>query len=439
MFMQRSRIGFLIAWFVTLCFSGFGLDVTSLDDQALLDLTQRQTLKYFWEFAHPVSFMAPERNTTPDCVTTGGTGFGLMAWVAGCERGWLPRREVLQRAHTLVDFLTRADRFHGVWPHWIHGGSGKVIPFSPKDDGADLVETSYLMMGLLTLDSYFNRSALAERSLREKIRRLWREVEWDWFTRGENVLFWHWSPKHDWAMNHRIRGWNECLITYILAASSPTHPIRSEVYHRGWALGKHFKNGNRYYGLPALPLGEKMGGPLFFSHYSFLGLNPNGLRDVYADYGDQVQRHSLVNYYYCAANPRRFPGYSSASWGLTASDNFQGYSAHSPTNDLGVITPTAALSSMPFTPQQSLRALRHFFAVQDGRLWGEYGFRDAFAPVRNWVADSFLAIDQGPIVIMLENYRTGLLWRLFGSHRDVRRGLQILGFSRSPRPERGGK
>ncbi len=434
--MVRSALCTVFFFCLWLLGSAWAIELHSLDDENLLNLVQRQTLRYFWEEAHPVSFMAPERNTTPNCVTTGGTGFGLMAWVVGCERGWLPRREVLRRAHVLVDYLTKADRWHGAWPHWLDGATGKVVPFWKKDDGADLVETSYLIMGLLTLDSYFCRPDLAERTLREKIRRLWREVEWTWFTRGENVLYWHWSPNYGWEMNHRIRGWNECLITYLLAASSPTHSIAPKVYHEGWAGSDHFRNGNRYYGLPPLPLGEKLGGPLFFSHYSFLGIDPRGLRDAYADYGDQTRLHSLINYYYCVANPKRYRGYSSKCWGLTASDNDKGYSAHSPTNDLGIITPTAALSSMPFTPRQSLRAMRHFLEVMEGRVWGDCGFHDAFSPDRNWVADSYLAIDQGPIVVMLENHRTGLLWRLFGQRADVRHGLQRLGFQRQKIEER---
>jgi hypothetical protein len=228
-------------------------------------------------------------------------------------------------------------------------------------------------------------------------------------------------------MNHAIQGWNECLITYLLAASSPTHPIRPEVYHRGFATGPTFLNGRRYDGI-ALPLGPEGGGPLFFAHYSFLGLDPRGLRDRYADYWEQNRAHTLINRAYCIVNPKGFAGYGEDCWGLTASDSLHGYCGHSPTDDRGVISPTAALSSYPYTPRESLAALRHFAALGD-RLWGEYGFRDAFSHSEDWYAGSYLAIDQGPIVCMIENHRSGLLWRLLMSSADVRRGLAALGFS----------
>lgn len=400
-----------------------------LSDDKLLDLIQRQTLRYFWEYAHPVSGMAAERNTTPDTVTTGGTGFGLMAWIVGVERGWLDRAAVLEKSRKLVDFLAKADRFHGAWPHWLHGATGKVIPFWKLDDGADLVETSYLVQGLLALRAYFDRSDPAEVELRNLITKLWREVEWDFFTRGRNVLYWHWSPRHRWKMNHAIRGWNECLITYLLAASSPTHPISPEVYHQGWATGTVFLHGRDYGRGLVLPLGPKFGGPLFFSHYSFLGIDPRNLKDRYADYWQQVTNHTLLNYRYCLANPLRYKGYGSECWGLTAGDSVNFYAAHSPREDLGVITPTAALSSLPYLPGPVLRAARHFYEVLGDRIWGEMGFVDGFSIHKNWYDTQFLAIDQGPIVVMIENHRTALLWKLFMGIDDVRHGLDRLGFT----------
>jgi len=402
----------------------------SSQDQELLDLVQKKTFAFFWEFAHPVSGMIPERNTTPEMVTTGGTGFGAMVWIVGAERGWLKREELLKRSHEVVDFLTHADRFHGAWPHWLNGATGKVIPFSTYDDGADLVETSFLMQGLLTLKAYFNRSSESESSLRGKISRLWDEIEWDWFTHGEKVLYWHWSPNYGWKMNLPIRGYNEGLITYILAASSRTHGISPEMYHQGWAGGNHFINGKTYFGQYKLFLGEDYGGPLFLAHYSFLGLDPRGLKDRYADYWAQNRNHSMINHLYCVQNPKNYKGYSDKCWGITASDNPDGYAAHSPTNDKGVIAPTAAVSSLPYTPDQSMQALRNFYS-QGNSLLGDFGFFDALCPQRNWIAKSYLAIDQGPIVIMIENYRTGLLWRLFMQDQDVKRGLQVLGFSRN--------
>ncbi len=398
-----------------------------ISDDDLLTLLQRQTFRYFWDFAHPVSGLARERNTSGDIVTSGGSGFGIMAFPAAIERGFISRAEGYERLLKITDFLTgKADRFHGAFPHWLNGATGKAVAFSQKDDGADLVETSFLIQGLLTARAYFDRPE--EAALRSKITTLWEEVEWNWFTKnGEKVLYWHWSPQYQWEMNLPIRGWNECLITYVLAAASSTFPISREVYDQGFAANGQMKNGNTYYGY-RLPLGRSTGGPLFFSHYSFLGLDPRGLNDAYASYSEQVINHTRINYAYCVANPKQFNGYSPDCWGLTASDSHNGYSAHAPDNDLGVISPTAALSSIAYTPEESLRALRFFYYKLGDKLWGEYGIKDAFNLSVPWFASSYLAIDQAPVIVMTENYRTGLIWKLFMSDKEVERGLQRLGF-----------
>ncbi len=401
-----------------------------VSDEQLMTIVQEQTFKYFWDFAHPVSGLAPERESTPNVVTSGGSGFGVMAIIVGIERGFITRSEGVERWNTIVNFLKNdADRFHGAWPHWLNGTTGQTIPFSPQDNGADLVETSYMIQGLLTVREYLNPSDPLENQIIENINTLWEEVEWDWFTRNdEDVLYWHWSPNFGWAMNHQIKGYNECLITYFLAACSPTHPIDAAVYHNGWANSSYFQNGNTYYGVQ-LPLGYPAGGPLFFAHYSYLGLNPNGLSDTYANYWTQNVNHSLINYNYCVLNPGNYVGYSERCWGLTASDNFEGYNAHSPTNDLGVITPTAALSSLPYTPEQSMEAMRFFYYTIGDKIWGEYGFTDAFSVSNGYYGTSYLAIDQGPIVIMIENYRTQLCWNLFMSAPEVSVGMNLLGFT----------
>ena len=338
----------------------------NLSDTALLELVQKQTFRYFWDFAHPVSNMARERSNTSfnyghEVVTTGGTGFGVMAVVVAAERKWITRDTAARFLLKMVNFLLKADAFHGVFPHWLNGETGRVIPFSRKDDGADLVESSFLLQGLLTVRQYFNANDRVENELRNKINRIWNDVEWSWFTKGgEEVLYWHWSPNNDWSMNFPLRGYNECLITYVLAASGDRHPVSPAVYHRGWAQGSIFRNGRTYYGIK-LPLGMDYGGPLFFTHYSFLGLDPRGLKDRYADYWEQNVNHTLINRAHCLENPKNFKGYGENSWGLTASDNHRGYAAHSPTEDLGVITPTAALSAFPYTPEYSMQALKHFY------------------------------------------------------------------------------
>ena len=410
------------------------LNAKYISDSALLDLVQRQTIKYFWDFAHPVSGMARERSNISfdygqEVVTTGGTGFGVMALIVGVERKWLQRDSVSAHILKMLRFLNKADSYHGAYPHWLNGESGKTIKFSRKDDGADLVETSLLFQGLLCAREYFDQNNKNENEIRSRITSLWNDIEWNWFTRGgENVLYWHWSPNNGWAMNFPLHGYNEALITYILAASATKYPVPADVYHKGWAMSNFFFNGKKFFGY-TLPLGFDYGGPLFFAHYSFLALDPTGLKDRYADYWEQNQNHTLINRAYCIDNPKRFKGYGENCWGLTASDDPGGYSAHSPTNDDGTITPSAALSSFPYTPEYSMQVLKHFYYDLGKNLWGEYGFKDAFDETKNWFADSYLAIDQGPIVVMIENYRSRLFWKLFMRIPEIQNGLKKLGFT----------
>lgn len=407
--------------------------VKNLSASALLDVVQKQTFRYFWDFAHPVSGMARERSNTTfgyghDVVTTGGTGFGVMAIIVATERGWISRDTAAKHLLKMVKFLLKANAYHGVFPHWLNGATGQTIPFSRRDDGGDLVETAYLYQGLLCVRQYFNKDNQIENELRQRINWIWEETEWNWYTKGgEEVLYWHWSPNYGWAMNFALRGYNECLITYVLAASAERYPVSSAVYHRGWAQSNFFKNGKQFYGYN-LPLGFDYGGPLFFSHYSFLGLDPRGLKDQYADYWEQNKNHTLINRAYVLENPKKWKGYGENSWGLTASDSYVGYAAHSPSEDLGVISPTAALSAFPYTPEYSMQALKHFYNDLGNKIWSQYGFVDAFSESKSWYADSHLAIDQGPIIVMIENYRTGLLWKLFMSCPEIQKGLQKLGF-----------
>ena len=407
--------------------------LAALPDAQLIEAIQRQTFRFFWEGAHPVSGLAPDRRTThdgpiDDLATIGGSGFGVMTLIVAVKRGWISRGAALERMQSMLALLERATCYHGVFPHFINGRTGATIPFTRKDDGADLVETSFLFMGLLCAREYFDRNNPAEARVRGSITGLWREVEWDWHTRdGREVLYWHWSPNNGWALNMDIRGWNECLITYVLAAAAPRYSVAPSVYQHGFAAGRDFLNGKSYYDLP-LALGVPYGGPLFFAHYSFLGLDPRGLKDGFADYWQQNLHHVRINRAHCVANPLAHKGYGEACWGLTASDDFGGYSAHAPDNDNGTISPTAALSSLPYLPREVLQAARHFLGAHGDRVWGRYGFVDAFCESQNWYADTFLAIDQGPIVLMMENYRTGLLWKLFMNAPEVQVGLRALSF-----------
>lgn len=405
-----------------------------MTDDELLDLVQAATLKYFYDFAEPNSKMARERDASGDVVTTGGTGFGIMALIAGAERGFITRDQAYGHIRTITDFLMRVERFHGVYAHWYNGSNGTVKPFSQKDDGGDVIETAFLMQGLLTAKEYFGNGNAEEKKLADDIEEIWKGVEWSFYTQGKNCLTWHWSKNYGFEMNLDIRGWNEGLIAYVLAAASPTYPITKDVYVEGFTSNGGIKNGRTYYDI-VLPLGSdgEKGGPLFFCHYSFLGLDPRGLKDhVCNDYFEQNKAHTLINRAYCIDNPKNHVGYSENFWGLTASDcPIAGYIAHAPgNNDNGTVTPTAALSSMPYAPEECMAVLKYLYRDLGDIAFGEYGFYDAInLGANDKVVESYLAIDQGPIVAMIENYRSQLLWNLFMQNEDVQRGLKLLGFT----------
>lgn len=410
-----------------------------LTDEQLLTLVQKQTFNYFWDGAEPISGLARERfhsdNVYPqqdkDVIATGAVGFGVMGILVAIERKFITREQGFARLKKGVDFLQKADRFHGAWSHWIYP-SGKVKPFGRNDDGGDLVETAYLLQGLLCVRQYFKDGNAEEKALAAQIDQLWKEVDFNWYRNGgQNVLYWHWSPNVGWKMNFPVSGYNECLIMYIMGASSPTHPIPAAVYHEGWAKNGLINTDISLYGHPIKLKhnGEKNNvGPLFWSQYSYLGLDPRGLKDKYANYWEENRNHTLINYDYSIENPKKFKGYGANSWGLTASYSVKGYAGHSPASDLGVISPTAALSSYPYTPKQTMQMIRHLYENLGDKVWGEYGFYDAFSETEGWYPKRYLGIDQGPIVVMIENGRTGLLWDLFMSCPEIKLGLKKLGF-----------
>ncbi|MDB5193485.1 MAG: beta-glucosidase [Segetibacter sp.] len=414
--------------------------VLAKDDSIYKDV-QRSTFQYFWDGAEPNSGLARERfhvdgeypQNDKHVVTSGGGGFGVMAILVGIERGFITRQQGFERLQRIVKFLETADRFYGAWPHWWNGETGKVKPFSKKDDGGDLVESSFMIQGLLTVRQYFKDGNTGEKALANRIDKLWKEVDFNWYRNSKNALYWHWSPNYSWEMNFPVSGYNECLIMYVLAASSPTHGVPAEVYHEGWAKNGKINETTTKYGYPlnlAHNGADEYGGPLFWAHYSYLGLDPRGLKDRYADYWQHNKNHTLINYSWCVENPKKFKGYGKDSWGLTASYSVKGYAGHAPgmDRDLGVISPTAALSSMPYSPEQSMQAMKHWYKDLGDKVYGVYGFYDAFSETENWFPKRYLAIDQGPIVVMMENHRTGLLWNLFMSCPEVQQGLKKLGF-----------
>jgi hypothetical protein len=417
--------------------------VNNYTDTQLIEMVQKDALKYFWDYAETNSKLARERYHTDNpgqdanVVSAGGSGFGLMTILVGVKNGYVTKSEAVSRLTTALNFLQNANRFHGAWPHWMNGNNGQVIPFSPQDDGGDLVETAFLAQGLICVREYFKNSTdSTELALSQKADALFKGIEWSWYTKGENMLYWHWSPNYNFQMNMPLKGFDETLITYIMAAASPNYTIDKTVYQQGWARNGTIKSTATQYGIPVIVNHNGANGnigPMFWSHYSFLGLDPRGLSDEYVNYGDATSNHAKIMYQYCLANPKGWQGYNAKSWGLTASysrnsDGTTGYSAHQPNNDLGVITPTAAISSMPYTPTESMNMLRFLYNENYSKYIGIAGPYDAYSVHYNWVTQRYLAIDQGTIAPMVENYKTQFLWQLFMNAPDVKQGLIKLGF-----------
>lgn len=405
--------------------------IRDFSDDELLDLVEEYAFRYFWEGAHQATGMALERsNGNGRTAASGATGMGLMSMIAAHEREYRPREEIKDRILKILDFLEKCDRHHGAWSHWYNADTYKTQPFSEFDDGGDIVETSYVVQGLIALKNYFSGSDEKSVLIREKADKLWKEVDWDWYRLGgQNVLYWHWSPNYGFKMNMKVRGWNECLVTYIMAASSPAHPVPEEVYVQGWAQNGSIVRRRSYYNYE-INLSPDWGGPLFWIHYSHLGINPNGLKDRYADYWQEHVNTARIHFEYAKANPLSHTNYSEKCWGLTASDDPYGYTAHRPmSNDNGTISPTAALASFPYTPEESMKALKYFYRERGADIFGIYGPYDAFNDDLGWVKKAYLGIDQGPIAVMIENYRTGLLWKMLMRDADVQAGLEKLGFN----------
>mgnify|MGYP003575241623 CR=1 FL=1 len=423
-------------------------ETRKMTDDELLDMVQEANFRYYWEGAEPNSGMAleniPGRRTM---IASGASGFGIMALIAGIERKFISREEGVDRFVKIVDFLEKTDKFHGAFSHFISGETGKAVPFfGPVDNGGDLVETAFLAQGLIAAKAYFSNSDPKETLIRKKITKIWEGIEWSWYrkTADSKYLFWHWSPDHQWKINHKLIGWNETMIVYLLGIASPTNAIPASMYYTGWASqdkeaqdyrkgwgqttdGSLYTNGNTYYGIP-LKVGVSNGGPLFFIHYSYLGADPKQIKDKYTDYFSNNRNIALINYRYSVENPEKHKGYGEGAWGLTASDGTWGYAASEPVErmDDGKMTPTGALASFPYTPEESMKALKNYYRNYGSFLWGAYGFRDAFNLAENWCSPIYMGLNQAPITVMIENYRSGLFWKLFMSDPDVQNGMKKL-------------
>ncbi len=419
-----------------------------MTDDQLLTMVQEACFRYYWEGAEKVSGLSKENIPgRTNMIAAGASGFGIMALIVGTERKFITRKQSVERFLKIVNFLERAEKFHGVFSHFIDGPAAKMEPFfGPRDNGGDLVETSFLLQGLLAARAYFNKDDIDEKTIRDKITTIWQNIEWDWYQQfpDSKYLYWHWSPDQAWIINHRLTGWNETMVTYLLAIASPTHSVPAGLYYSGWANqdstgrqyrrnwggttdGSMYTNGSTYFGIK-LDVGVSNGGPLFFTHYSYLGYDPHFITDKYTNYFNNNRNIALINYRYCLKNPGNYKGYGDNCWGLTASDGPITYNASEPVagrND-GTIAATGAVSSFPYMPEESMKALKNYYYNYGKFLWGEYGFRDAFNLSQNWASQIYMGLNQGPMVAMIENYRTGLLWKLFMTDTDIKNGLEKL-------------
>lgn len=418
----------------------------NMADDELLTMVQEANFRFYWEAHEKVSGLS--RENIPgrhNMIAIGASGFGMMALITGTARNFITRDQSIERFTQIVSFLEKAETHHGVYPHFMDGPAAKTEPFFGKrDNGGDLVETAFLVQGLLTARAFFDRDNEQEKNIRDKITAIWKKIEWDWYRRypDSKYLFWHWSPDQAWVINHKLIGWNETIITYLLAIASPTHGVPGSMYYTGWASqekeaqqyrknwgrtadGSMYSNGKTYFGIP-LDVGVSNGGPLFFVHYSFLGYDPHALTDKYTNYFKNNRNIALINYNYCVKNPGKYAGYGDSCWGLTAADGPYHYSASEPVpwQDDGKLAPTGALASFPYTPAESMKALKNYYYNYGKFLWGEYGFRDAFNLSQNWCSEIYMGLNQAPVTVMIENYRSGLLWKLFMSDPDIQSGLK---------------
>jgi hypothetical protein len=417
-------------------------------DDELLDMVQEGCFRYYWDGAQTNCGMAVEiLPGDENLVAVGASGFGIMALITGAERHFITRQQCTDRLLKIVRFLRRADRFHGAWPHFLNGKTGRINPYFGKyDDGGDLVETAFMIQGLLVARQYFEQDTAAEREIRRTVTDLWRGVEWDWYRKkpSSDFLYWHWSPDHAWHISHPLVGWNETMIVYLLAIASPTHPVPASMYYSGWAgqsdlavryrqnwsrtmAGDHYTNGNVYYGIK-LEVGEGTGADLFFTQFSFMGFDPRGKADRYTDYFRNNRNIALINHAYCTANPSKYAGYSADCWGPSAGIN-SGGGRPLPRDDNGTICCSAALGSFPYTPAESMAALKHFYRVLGDKTWSLYGFHDGFNESEDWFEPVWMGLNQAVVVVMIENYRTGLIWKNFMANPEILPALDAIGFT----------
>ena len=401
----------------------------TMEESDLVEEIQRASFRYFRDYRHPVSGLPREGigGWNRNMCSVAATGMMFFNIAVGIENEWITRGEGLAQLHQSLQFLTeKAERFHGVFPHWLHGATGETIPFSDKDDGADLVETSFLIAGALFVREYLSEDPSdVAAEIRAMAQQLWEDVEWSWFVKdrsdGRRPLLWHWSPKHGFGLDLEVVGFNECQITYLLALASPTFPIQPISYFHGW-IHPGYGHARDALGIP-LELGrERYGPPAFFMHYSYLGIPPSVFHYGTKNYFEHFEDFCRVQVLWAEQQvPER-----GVLWGASASMNPAGYGVQEPGKDHGTITPTAYLASWPYAPDAARACLEQMYRDHARSFWGPFGFRDAMSPARNWYSQHYIAINVGPIAPMIENYKTGLGWNTLMRAPEIQRAIELI-------------
>jgi hypothetical protein len=402
-----------------------------LDDGAFLDLVQHTAFDYFWYETNPQNGLVKDRSSYTSLSSIAAVGFGLSALTVGIDRGWISREVGRARVLTTLTFLWNsphgpeadATGYNGFYYHFLDMQTGR------RDGDTELstIDTALLLGGVLHVQEYFDQLDATEARIRTLADALYRRVDWPWMQVRSVKLCHGWKPEtgflpHDWG------GYNEAMILYLLALGSPTFPISPQA----WTAWTSSYDWQTHYGQAFVVFP-----PLFGHQYSHVWVDFRNIQDTYMrakglDYFENSRRATLANRAYAIANPHGWADYGENVWGLTASDIPSSYSARGappPERDDGTITPTAAGGSFAFTPHESLAALRHMYATYRTQIWGPYGFKDAFNPSMKWFATDYLGIDQGPIVLMIENYRSGRIWHVFMQHPAIQRGLEHAGFA----------
>lgn len=419
-----------------------------------MDELQERTFAYFWDLALPGNYQIPDRWPKKTFSSIAATGFGLTSYLVGVERGYVTRAEAAERTlHTLQVLRdlpqgpdsTGVSGFHGFFYHFLTNDQATRY----KNVELSTIDTGLLMAGILSAQSYFDGDSPEEQKIRALADTLYRRVEWDWFLNDSTRLSMGYRPERGFLQND-WHGYNEAMILLVLALGSPTHPIPAE----GWQAWCDTYEWDAFYGQEHLNFE-----PLFGHQYSQMYIDFREIQDPYmkakgSDYFQNSRMATLTNRAYCMDNPRQFVGYGEDCWGLTACDGprvldtiWQGepvqfftYRARgaSPQRivDDGTIAPTAAGGSVPFAPEVCLPALEYMWTTYYDDLIGEYGFRDAFNPTftfcegceNGWFDTDYLGIDQGPILIQIENHRSGLVWEIMKRNPYIRKGLERAGF-----------